>query len=735
MNNQYYLIDGKVMAEQCHSHPSEGATPNVDTRLRTLHRNSLYETDIRENAASLIRLASLSHEITIIEANLPEYRFTYEGTAEREYKVIFNAHVDTFIRIPIGTISSSGLNISELRCNRNQTLILNFTITRKNNKTIAVLEADLELINVFPKIGQTETRLGDLELNTELLNKNINLVKENQNDLGLRLESVKEIASNTSENLKLTVERAAEKVENIFEKYNNDKNTTLNKIEEIDLKLVRAVTRLSQKSDEIEANCQQDKDALLKLISEIESNKLEMKKELTEIDRNLIRQLSRVEGRVTDFEIKGQKLFEEYRKDVETGLEKVDNINNRINGIENKGYELFQSYRKDVDVGLEKISKVNSRIDYIEEKAKELFSAYDKDRTFALNEVNAIKNELKNNSDDILNNTNKIKDILLRLDAIDRKIKEICCHDFNDWVILKEATCYEMGKKERVCNKCNKKEKDIISAFNHDWIWSITRASTCVREGIETKTCTICNKTDETRNTSALGHHISEWTITEKPTCENIGKKIGSCERENCNYQLIFDVPALGHNFQLKEKVGATCQEYGYSIYKCTRCDESYKDDIVNAVECTFESKVIAPTCTSQGYTEHICKKCGNTFIDSLTPMLTTHDFRIEKVIEPTCNSLGYTIFICNTCGLEFVDAKIMVPPLTHDFERTNILPTCEKPGGFKDKCKRCGYEQTEIIEFMILHPHFMDDGTGRIVCFNKLHKMCADYNTCTRTS
>ncbi len=68
-------------------------------------------------------------------------------------------------------------------------------------------------------------------------------------------------------------------------------------------------------------------------------------------------------------------------------------------------------------------------------------------------------------------------------------------HQFDDWQVVKSATCTESGEQERYCD-CGEKQTNIIPKKNHDWA-----EATCTLP----KTCTRCNTTEG----NALGHTVS----------------------------------------------------------------------------------------------------------------------------------------------------------------------------------------------------------------------------------
>jgi len=79
--------------------------------------------------------------------------------------------------------------------------------------------------------------------------------------------------------------------------------------------------------------------------------------------------------------------------------------------------------------------------------------------------------------------------------------------------------------------------------------------------------------------------HSYELTATVKPTCTTPGKRVYTCVTEGVHkgetYEEIIS-DALGHHFTVvKEVVAPTYTSKGYTIYKCTNCEETEKREFV----------------------------------------------------------------------------------------------------------------------------------------------------------
>lgn len=138
----------------------------------------------------------------------------------------------------------------------------------------------------------------------------------------------------------------------------------------------------------------------------------------------------------------------------------------------------------------------------------------------------------------------------------------------------------------------------------------------------------------------------------EKPkTCSICGKEVGS---------------SLGHDYQIKATVDPTCVDNGRETYLCSRCNDSYINEI-KALGHSYEGEpeVVEPTCTVDGKNINKCMRCGNT-IEETIPAIG------HNLTEATCTSpsicincgdevgsaLGHTTMngICNRCGEYIVE-------------------------------------------------------------------------------
>ena len=137
MQPEYYLVDNTIYVQD-----DFGKNNHKESEKRivyTLNNRVLFENDVIHKQRPIIRLAQLRKEITLIEADRPEYQIIYDEAQNREYKIIIKALVNTRIRLPPETFLYNRRR-AEVTCLAGNNIILSITVSRDRNRTIATLE-------------------------------------------------------------------------------------------------------------------------------------------------------------------------------------------------------------------------------------------------------------------------------------------------------------------------------------------------------------------------------------------------------------------------------------------------------------------------------------------------------------------------------------------------------------------------------------------------------------------
>ena len=134
-----------------------------------------------------------------------------------------------------------------------------------------------------------------------------------------------------------------------------------------------------------------------------------------------------------------------------------------------------------------------------------------------------------------------------------------------------QATCVAKA----TCTLCNQ-EKGEIDPNNHDMVHRDAKAPTCTEKGWnEYNACSRCSYTTYSE-LPALNHDLVPHAA-KAPTCTEKGwNEYDTCSR--CDYATYYaELPALGHDYR-DILVKPTCETDGYTLFACSRCNDSYTE-------------------------------------------------------------------------------------------------------------------------------------------------------------
>ena len=297
-------------------------------------------------------------------------------------------------------------------------------------------------------------------------------------------------------------------------------------------------------------------------------------------------------------------------------------------------------------------------------------------------------------------------------------------HTYSAWVVVDEPTCTEEGLRERTCS-CGEKETEMIAALGHtagEAVRENEKAPTCIEKGSyeEVVSCTVCDEevSRKTVEVAALGHTAGEAEKENEvaATCTAAGsyEEVVCCTvcGEEISRKTV-TVDALGHDYKGVVTDEALCLVPGEMTYTCTRCDDSYKEEIAPLRHSWGETKPgLAPTCTSAGYTSYeTCTRCGYTTRETIPAAG-------HQGGTATCQAKA----VCEVCHEPYGDLGDHKPDTTDYITNQNEhWYTCLLCGTqLKDKtyeehdytgdvqnCKTCAVTDSKYFNFTLL-----DDGT-----------------------
>lgn len=226
-------------------------------------------------------------------------------------------------------------------------------------------------------------------------------------------------------------------------------------------------------------------------------------------------------------------------------------------------------------------------------------------------------------------------------------------------------TCTEQGYDVYTCSKCGNTEKrnvKPIDSSNHNYTVKVV-APTCTEKGYTKYTCSRCGNTYNDNYINASGHSFTNYVLDGNATCTQDGTMTAQCDK--CSETNTIPAPGskLGHDYA-QTVTPATCVSGGYTTYVCTRCNDTYVGNYVDAIGHSYNNVVTPPTCTAGGYTTHTCVRGDSTYVDSQTSPLG-HSYA-ATVVAATTTSQGYTVYTCTRCGVNYVsDYTPVLPTLT----------------------------------------------------------------------
>ena len=226
-------------------------------------------------------------------------------------------------------------------------------------------------------------------------------------------------------------------------------------------------------------------------------------------------------------------------------------------------------------------------------------------------------------------------------------------------------TCTEQGYDLYTCSKCGNTEKrnvKPIDSSNHNYTVTVV-APTCTEKGYTKHTCSRCGDTYNDNYINASGHSFTNYVLDGNATCTQDGTMTAKCDK--CNETNTIPAPGskLGHDYA-QTVTPAACVSGGYTTFVCTRCNDTYVGNYVDAIGHSYNNVVTPPTCTAGGYTTHTCVRGDSTYVDSQTSPLG-HSYT-ATVVAATTTSQGYTVYTCTRCGVNYVsDYTPVLPALT----------------------------------------------------------------------
>ena len=183
----------------------------------------------------------------------------------------------------------------------------------------------------------------------------------------------------------------------------------------------------------------------------------------------------------------------------------------------------------------------------------------------------------------------------------------------------KAPTCTEKGwNAYETCSRCDYTTYVELPA-QHDLVHHEAKAPTCTDPGWNAfDTCKNCNYT--TRKELPAQHDLKQHAA-KAPTCTEKGwDAYDTCSR--CNYTTYQEIPALNHDLVHHEAKAPTCTEKGWNAYEtCSRCGYTPNAELP-ALNHDYQAVTVEPTCETDGYTIFTCSRCNDSYTADPTDQL-----------------------------------------------------------------------------------------------------------------
>lgn len=246
----------------------------------------------------------------------------------------------------------------------------------------------------------------------------------------------------------------------------------------------------------------------------------------------------------------------------------------------------------------------------------------------------------------------------------------------------KESTCAEEGYVIYKCSICKDTKKEAIAKAEHKYELSERKEPTCTADGYIIYKCSVCGDT-KIEVLEKLGHDYKATGEVIEATCTEHSKIEEKCTRCNdSRYVVDNDSELEPHDYIVEESL-ATCTDNGYKVYTCRNCKYSYKEDTKAALGHNYEatSNKKSATCDDYGKTEEKCSRCDSVReVNNIYDPPLGHSFVVDSktVIDPTCTKEGQQTLICIRENCDYSEKETL--PASHNMTVTGLELVTAQP-------------------------------------------------------
>lgn len=258
------------------------------------------------------------------------------------------------------------------------------------------------------------------------------------------------------------------------------------------------------------------------------------------------------------------------------------------------------------------------------------------------------------------------------------EVGEVGSHDYI------EATC----TTPKTCRYCN----EVVGTANGHNYERKTKKATCKEAGAIYDECSVCKDVQIIQTEDKLPHELVHHDGKPAECIKTGYEAYDTCK--NCDYTTYKELPILMHNYT-ETVVAPTCESKGYTLYSCTRCQNSYQANEKAKLPHKESDWIISEpaTCVDSGKEIIECEVC-HTITNEREIEALGHDIINHEALEATCENIGhYAYQTCSRCDYTTYEE---IPALGHDYYIVIINPTKQQDGYTIHRCNRCSESYTD---------------------------------------
>lgn len=258
------------------------------------------------------------------------------------------------------------------------------------------------------------------------------------------------------------------------------------------------------------------------------------------------------------------------------------------------------------------------------------------------------------------------------------EVGEVGSHDYI------EATC----TTPKTCRYCN----EVVGTANGHNYEGKTKKATCKEAGAIYDECSVCKDVQIIQTEDKLPHELVHHDGKPAECIKTGYEAYDTCK--NCDYTTYKELPILMHNY-IETVVPPTCESKGYTLYSCTRCQNSYQANEKAKLPHKESDWIISEpaTCVDSGKEIIECEVC-HTITNEREIEALGHDIINHEALQATCENIGhYAYQTCSRCDYTTYEE---IPALGHDYHIIIINPTKQQDGYTIHRCNRCSESYTD---------------------------------------